>query len=362
LPKSYDHLWESVIDFENIYHAYKAACKGKRYRWESLKFKKNLEENLIILQNDLVWDSYKPELYRQFFVYEPKKRLIAAPSFRDRIVHHALIQAVNPIFENRFVNECFACRVGRGTHAAMRHVERCARTAQKSWGNYYVLKCDVSKYFPSVDHAILKSVIQRNIADKKVMNLIDVIIRSYESPIHDGKGIPIGALTSQLFANVYLTPMDHWLKEEERVKLYARYMDDFVIIHPDKVYLWKLLSKIEVFLHDNLKLNLNPKTGIFQGKQGIDFCGYRIWPTHIKPRKSTVKRAKRRLRKMACDYKTNAGVLNHARASIQSFLGYIKHCNGWRTARAVLEKAVFKSSLNTVKKPALPDNAPQGQK
>jgi hypothetical protein len=248
MPKSFTHLWEQVIDFETLFHAYKAACRGKRYRWESLKFRKNLEENLIVLQNELIWGIYRPEPYRQFMIYEPKPRLISAPAFRDRVVHHALCRVIEPVFENR------------------------------------------------------------------------------------------------------------WLKEDEQVQYYARYMDDFVIIHHDKQYLRELLGKIENYLHDNCKLNLNPKTGIFPGKHGIDFCGYRIWPTHVKPRKSTVKRAKRRLRKMARDYKTNPGVLERAKAGIQSFLGYVKHCNGWRTTIAVLERAVFKTALNTVKKPALPDN------
>jgi hypothetical protein len=183
------------------------------------------------------------------------------------------------------------------------------------------------------------------------MNLIGVIIRSYESPCQDGRGIPIGALTSQLCANIVLTPFDHWIKEENHVGFYARYMDDFIILHNDKRYLWELLCGIENYLRDNLKLNLNPKTGIFQGKQGIDFCGYRIWPTHIKPRKSTVKRAKKRLRKMARIYKTNPGILERAKKSIDSFMGYIKRCSGNRTLKSVLKGAVFQ----TGKTPALPD-------
>jgi hypothetical protein len=164
-------------------------------------------------------------------------------------------------------------------------------------------------------------------------------------------------LTSQLGANIVLMPFDHWIKEENHVEFYARYMDDFVILHHDKEYLWELLGKIENYLHDNLKLNLNPKTGIFPGKHGIDFCGYRIWPTHIKPRKSTLKRAKKRLRKMARIYRTNPEILEHAKASIMSFLGYVKHCSGLKTTQSILRSAVFKAG----KKPALPDNAPQGQ-
>jgi retron-type reverse transcriptase len=341
MPKSFSHLWEKIIDFENLYHAFREASTGKRYRWESLQFKANLEENLIILQNELIWDMYRPEPYRQFIVKEPKQRLISAPTFRDRVVHHALCQIIEPIFDKRFIYETFACRRGKGTHAAVQYVQKCARAAQRKWGGYYVLKCDIKSFFPSVDHAALLEIIGRYISDKKTMHLVGRIIRSYESPYQDGKGIPIGALTSQLGANIVLMPFDHWIKEDNHVAYYARYMDDFIIIHHDKEYLWELLGKIEHYIHKKLKMHLNPKTGIFPGRHGIDFCGYRVWPSHIKPRKSTIKRAKRRLRKMVFMYKTNPQSLAHARASIMSFLGYIKHCEGWRSTKSILDSIVF---------------------
>jgi retron-type reverse transcriptase len=342
MPKSFSRLWERIIDFENLYRAFRGASTGKRYRWESLKFKNNLEENLITLQNELIWDMYKPDPYRQFIIKEPKQRLISAPTFRDRVVHHALCQIIEPIFEHRMIYETFACRSGKGTHAAMYYTQKNARAAQRKWGGYYVLKCDIKSFFPSVDHGVLMDIMRRHISDKKTINLIDVIIRSYESPYQDGKGIPIGALTSQLGANIVLMQFDHWIKEENHVEFYTRYMDDFIIFHNDKRHLWKLLCKIENYLRDNLKLNLNPKTGIFPGKNGIDFCGYRIWPSHIKHRKSTIKRAKKRLRKMAVIYRTNPGILKHAHDSIQSFFGYMKHCNGYKTTMTMLDTIMFK--------------------
>jgi retron-type reverse transcriptase len=342
MPGSYNNLWPTFISFENIYHAFRAAGKGKRYRWESLQYSADLEIKIITLINNLEWEMYGPKPYRQFYIKEPKRRLISAPSFEDRVVHHALVQIIETLFENRFIAETYACIPGRGTHAAFHHIKDCAKKARGKWGAYYVLKCDILKYFYSVDHAVLKSIISRVIYDKKLLRLIYKIIQSYEPAEQDGKGIPIGALTSQLFANIYLDPLDHFIKEDCRTGFYARYMDDFVIIHKDKEYLSELLCKIENFLHDRLKLNLNPKTGIFPGRHGIGFCGYRIWPTHIKPRKSTVKRAKRRFKKFAQGYKDDPSILDHAKASLQSFLGYMKHCNGYRTTMAVLEKLVFK--------------------
>jgi retron-type reverse transcriptase len=338
MAKTYNNLWSTVIDFEHLYHAYRIARRGKRYRYESLDFVEDLEANLITLQNELIWNTYKPLPLRQFYVFEPKKRLISAPMFRDRIVHHSLVSAIEPLFEKKFIKETFACIAGRGTHAAMRRALHYARLAKRWRGSYYVLKCDIHKFFPSINHDILKRILRKTIWDKKLLNLIDIIIDSYEA---DGRGIPIGSLTSQLFANVTLDPLDHFIKDERRVKLYARYMDDFIIIHHDKAYLKELKDDIEHFLLGKLDLKLNPKTNIFHERQGIDFCGYRIWPTHVLPRKSTIKRAKRRLRRFMRVYRDNPGILKHASDSIQSFLGYIRHCSGWKTTRSLLNSIVF---------------------
>jgi retron-type reverse transcriptase len=338
MAKTYNNLWDKIVDFENLYEAYKTAKRGKRYRLESLDFVKDLEVNLITLQNNLMWNMYKPSPFRQFYVFEPKKRLISAPNFVDRIVHHAIVRVIENLFEKKFVKETFACMVGRGTHAAMKHVLKCCRIAKCRLGSYYVLKCDIHKFFPSVNHDILKQIVRRTIRDKKLLNLIDKIIDSYEP---EGRGIPIGSLTSQLLANVYLDPLDHFIKEVHRIKYYARYMDDFIIIHHDKKYLAQLKVEIEKFVIEKLDMTLNPKTGIFHERQGIDFCGYRVWPTHVLPRKSTIKRAKRRLKRFMEIYRNNPGILKHASDSIQSFLGYIQHCSGWKTTRSLLSKIIF---------------------
>jgi retron-type reverse transcriptase len=339
MARTFNNLWRQFISFENIFHAYRAASGGK---WE-LEFYAELEIKIITLINELQWEMYKPRPYRSFYVYEPKKRLISAPAFRDRVVHHAITQVASPLFENKFIGETFACIVGRGTHQAAALARKHAKQARRNWGNFYILKCDIASFFPSIDHAILESIICKTIYDKRLFKLISVVIQSYESPERDGKGMPIGALTSQLFANVYLDLLDHYVKEICRVKYYIRYMDDFIILHNDKNYLHELLGKIENYLHDNLKLNLNPKTGVFPISQGIDFCGYRIWPAHVKPRKTTVKRAKKRLKKYAKLYRKNPVILDRAKASIQSFLGHMKHCSGYKTTVSLFEKIVFKN-------------------
>lgn len=341
MARTVNSIWDKVIDFGNLYFAYRAAGHGKRYRREALCFSKDLEENLIILQNELIWEMYKPIPFRQFCVFEPKRRLISAPAFRDRVVHHALVQIIEPYFERRFISESFACRKGLGTHAAMKHVVQCCRAAKRRWGSYYVLKCDIHKFFPSINHDVLKRAIRRTISDPKVIHLLNIIIDSFEPA---GRGIPIGALTSQLLANVYLDQLDHFIKDECGVKYYARYVDDFLIIHNEKKYLKEMLIKIDIFVSEKLDVSLNPKTGIFPGRHGIDFCGYRIWPAYVKPRKATIKRAKRRFKKMAKTYQKSPKILERAHQSIQSFLGYIHYCSGYKTTESVLKRAVFKAS------------------
>jgi retron-type reverse transcriptase len=341
MPTTANNLWDKVIDFENVYHAYRDAAKGKRYQNEILDFRNNLEENLFTLIQELQDGTYKPLPLRHFYIQEPKLRLISAPSFRDRIVHHSLVQVIEPLFEKRFINETFACRKGRGTHAGVKHVFHCVQAAKRKWGRYYVLKCDVTKFFPSVNHDVLKQTIRRIIRDRRVLGLLDTIIDSYSTEGMEGVGIPIGTLTSQLMANVTLDPLDHHVKDMG-VKFYARYMDDFVLIHRDKAFLREAWTDIEQFLSEKLALKLNPKTTIYPGKQGIDYCGYRIWPTHIKPRKSTIKRAKKRLKKFSAIYKDNPHILEHAKMSIMSFFGYIKHCSGYKITLSVLRNAVFK--------------------
>jgi retron-type reverse transcriptase len=349
MPHTANNLWEKVVDFENVYRAHHDAAKGKRYHNEILAFKQNLEENLFTIIQELNEGTYKPLPLRLFYINEPKLRLIAAPSFRDRVIHHSLIQVIEPLFERRFVNETFACRKGRGTHAGVKHVFHCVQLAKRKWGRYYVLKCDVTKFFPSINHDILKQIIRRIIRDRRVLGLLDTIIDSYSTDGKEGVGIPIGTLTSQLMANVTLDPLDHHIKEKG-VKFYARYMDDFVIVHRDKTFLRELWTDIDRFLDEKLALKLNPKTTIYPEKHGIDYCGYRVWPTHIKPRKSTIKRAKKRLKKFSKLYKDNPHILEHTKMSIMSFFGYIKHCSGYRTTLSVLKKAVFKSSKPPVSK------------
>lgn len=328
MPKTHNNLMPKVVEFDNIHNAYLLSRKGKRFNTDVLKFTENLEENLIHIQNELIWKTYLPSEYREFYVFDPKKRLISAPSFRDRVVHHSLVNIIEPLFERKFISDSYACRKGKGNHTAMKRVQYFSQILRQNRDNHYVLKADVSKYFYSIDKNVLISIIKRTIRDNDVLWLIKSILNPEENPI----GIPIGALTSQLFANVYLDKLDHYVKEVLGVKNYVRYMDDFIILHPDKGFLKSILIEIEDFLKNELHLQLNGKTQIFPYKRGVDFCGYRIWPTHILPRKRIIRKTRSKFRSL----QGKGLLLKELKPFAMNFIGYIKHCNGYQSKKSIL--------------------------
>jgi RNA-directed DNA polymerase len=280
-------VFERIYDYHNLYDAYIKARKQKRYRGEVLQFSYALEENLITLQNELIWKTYKVGAYRPFVIYEPKKRQIVALPFRDRVVQHALNNIIEPIFDKRMIYDSYACRRGKGTHRA---AKRLAYFLGKP-RNHYFLKADIKSYFASINHAIIREIIGRYINDDGVLWLINEILKS--SP---GTGLPIGNLLSQLFANVYLHELDHYVKNVRGVKFYVRYMDDFLILHESKAFLWSLLADIEEFLQTRLALTLNAKTRIGKTLEGIEFVGYRIWSRNKLIKKQSLDRMRKKAR------------------------------------------------------------------
>lgn len=339
MPKTARHIWKNVLEWENLLRAAREASRGKRYRREVLFFNARLEENLLQLRRLLQAGTWKPGQYRQFFVFEPKRRLIHAPAFADRVLHHALVQVIGPYFERRFVFQSFACRMGKGTHAASEYLTGMLRKAAA--GPVYVLKADVEKYFYSIDHEILLRVAARTIGDPDVLHVLRALVTK-NGCIEGGRGLPLGALTSQLLANAYLDQLDHYIKDTLGVRFYVRYMDDFVILHHDKAELWRLLAEIRDFLACELHLNLNRKTRVFPVSQGVDFAGYRHWPDHTLPRRRNVARAKKRFRGLSRLYARGEIGLDTVRASMASFTGYMKHCDGWRTCGSALDRLVLR--------------------
>lgn len=340
MPKTANNLWDRVIAWDNLVLAAHEAARNKRFYKAILVFNSRLEENLLRLRSLLASGQWHPGPYRAFEVYEPKHRMIHAPCYEDRVVHHALVQIILPYFERRFMDMSFACRKGKGTHAASLCLSRHLRAAEAQWGTVCALKADISRYFPSIDHEILLGIVSRVIADKKVLALIRTLVTGCDC-IQDGRGLPLGALTSQLFANAYLDVLDHYIKDDLGVRHYVRYMDDFVILHRDKAELWRLLAQIRDFLACELHLTLNSKTSVFPVSQGVDFAGYRHWASHTLPRKRNVRRAARRFRVLSRQYAQGRVDLPTVRSSMASFVGYMQHCKGWKSAGSALEGLVL---------------------
>lgn len=318
--------------FSNLENAYRKAARNKRYRNEVLRFSANLEENLLGIQHDLVHKVYKQGEYRTFVVTEPKRRTISALPFRDRVMHHALNNVLEPILDKRFYAHSYACRNGKGLHHASTTLTQWIRNLSFENQKLYALKCDISKYFKSVDHGTLKAALRRVVKDKDMLWLLDTIIDSSDGE----KGIPIGNLSSQLFANFYLDALDTYIKHELKARHYIRYMDDFIILSNDIEYLRAAWQNIDTFLGDKLQLKLNPKTDIVCAKNGVDFCGYRHWYDHKKVRKYSVRKMRRTIRGYA------NGKITDERFDkiIQSWLGHISHADSFKLRNKVLQEVM----------------------
>lgn len=340
--RTYDNLYPQIYDFGNLYEAYLKARRGHRYDPDVLIFTSNRESELIQLQNELIWKTYRTGPYRRFYVHDPKTRLVAALPFRDRVLQHALCNVIEPLFEQKFVYDSYACRSDKGTHAGADRVTEYLRRANRIWDKPYCLKADISKYFPSIRHSALLTIIRRTIACEDTLWLIQEILSSWvDLNDLDPRGLPIGNLTSQLWANVYLDQLDHYVKETLRVKFYVRYMDDFVIIGGDKAELWQVKREIEDFLSDKLDLRLNGKTGIFPVSQGVDFLGYRIWADHRLLRKRSTKRIKRALKHFQKIYAQDAIDLDQINATVQSWLGHAKHADSYHFRQKLFDTVSF---------------------
>lgn len=266
--------------------AYKRTANAKRMTWGYLEFKEYKQLNIDAIIRELAYGDYKIGEYRQFVIYEPKPRLISALEFKDRLVQHAVVAIIEPIFEATFLPNTFACRRGLGTHAGVRYIQ--AQLRKENAPRFY-LKTDFSKFFPSVDHNILLDMIEKKIKCKLTLKIIREIIKPNEV------GIPIGSLTSQLFANVYGAKLDMFIQHELKCKQWARYMDDVVILDNDKDRLLDCFQEIKEFSENNLKLKIS-KWHCGKVNKGINFLGYRIWNTHKLLRKDSVTRAKRKIK------------------------------------------------------------------
>lgn len=292
----YWKVFKQIVAFQNLLRAYYQARRNKRTRTKLLKFELNFEDRLIDIGKQLKDGSYRPKQYHRFLVYEPKLRQISAPALIDRVVHHAIVNIIEPLIDRQLTDRTFACRKGKGGHLCLLKASACYKKVAEKQAVFYALKCDIKSYFTNVNHQILIKFLSQSIRCPKTFRLLKIIIDSYQdSP---GKGIPIGNLTSQLFANVYLHPLDIFVTQKLKEKNYFRYMDDFVVISADKNYLINLRIKIKNFLERELRLQLHPKkSNIFRADRGLDFVGFMMKPTGVTKRKNTLRRYKKRHKK-----------------------------------------------------------------
>lgn len=346
MAKTYGNLFPRIYDFQALHAAYRRARAGKRDRPEVQRFEQDLEGNLIQLQNELIWGTYRTGAYRTFEVREPKARRVAALPFRDRVVQHALVAVIEPLWECRFVPDSYACRPGRGTHRGADRAQQMLRQVKRRHGRVCVLKGDVASYFASIDHAILRRLIRKRIRCQPTLALIDQILES-ANEIHPtpGVGLPIGNLVSQLSANIYLHELDEFVKHDLRERHYIRYMDDFVIVHHDTAHLHAARDRIDRFLAEQLRLRTNAKTqvypvGILRGR-ALDYLGYQIWPTHRRMRRGSIVRIARTMRRLQRLYSRHQVGLDRVRASVVSWLAHASHASTHGLCRRLLSAFPF---------------------
>ncbi|MBI4675713.1 MAG: RNA-directed DNA polymerase [Chloroflexi bacterium] len=358
-------MYPQIVEFYNLYRAFQGAARGKTSHPDVATFEYELERNLVGLQDELAAQTYRPGAYYNFHIRDPKPRLISAAPFRDRVVHHALCQIIEPLFERRFIFDSYACRVGKGTHAAIDRAQEFARAYP------YVLKCDIEHFFPRIDHAILRAELARLIADADTMNLIDQIlaggekVHSSEPPLffeNDDpstgsgqglfaalrpRGLPIGNLTSQFWANVYLNPLDQFIKRDLKCHGYVRYVDDLLLFAEDKATLHEWRAQVIAFaatlrqkLHEN-------QAAVFPSSTGIPFLGWRVYPDHRRLKRRNGVQFARRLARLCGQLERGEIPLERLDAAVNGWLAHAQHGETWGLRRALVSRVVIPRGAKT---------------
>lgn len=341
-------MYQQLLSWDNLLLAYRRASKGKRGAPVVAAFEYRLEDNLIQLQQQLAEQSYRPGSYVTFTIHEPKRRVISAAPFRDRVVHHALCNLIEPIFERSFIAHSYANRVGKGTHRAL---ERCQQLAR---AYPYVLACDIRQFFPSLDHAVLREALWRKVTDPQVRWLIDQILASGQEILRDEysmvyfpgddlfaitrpRGLPIGNLTSQFWANVYLNSFDHFVLRQLHCSAYGRYVDDILLFAPDKATLWSWREQIIQRLA-SLRLTIHPTAYPQPTRQGIPFLGFLVYPDHRRLKRRKGVHWQRKFRQMVDAYALGDLSLAQLSAAVQGWVNHVRFGNTIGLRKAILTR------------------------
>jgi retron-type reverse transcriptase len=359
--KPYTHLYPQVCAWENLERAYRQARKGKRGRAPAANFERRLEDNLVALQDELLTQTYRPGAYQSFYIHEPKRRLISAAPFRDRVVHHALCNIIEPLFERRFIFDSYANRVGKGTHRAL---DRCQQFARRY---PYALQLDVVQFFPSVDHAILQAELARVIGDEQVRWLCNQILASGQGvqageyhmvyfpgddlfALNRPRGLPIGNLTSQFWANVHMSPLDHFVKRELKCPAYLRFVDDLILFAEDKHTLWQWRTAVLDFLaHLRLMVHLQsahphcrrPQVSGAEGHprpvaEGLPFLGFTVYPDHRRLKAQKAISFRRKFKRLVQALAQKQLALEDLHAAVRGWVNHARYGDTWGLRRAVL--------------------------
>lgn len=331
--------YETLCTYDNLYNAYEGARKHKTLKPYIIEFEKDLKENLLQLQKELITETYKPRPLETFILRDPKTRKISKSDFRDRVIHHAICNIIEPIFDKAFIHDSYANRLGKGTLNAIARFDTFKKKVSKNnTRTCYFLKADIKHYFDTVDHNILLRIIKRKIHDEKIISLIKKVLQNHNTG-RKGKGMPLGNLTSQFFANIYLDELDQYVKHQLKAKYYLRYVDDFIILEHSIDTLQEYQLAINSFLKERLLLELHPdKTKILRLEKGANFLGFRIFYTHKLIRKKNLQKFERNFKKLKKEYDANITDRDEVMEKFEGWIEYVRHANTYKYRRHLIKQ------------------------
>ena len=338
-------LYSELCSYQNLLLAFRKARKGKTTKDYVIEFEQNFKQNLFQLRTELLLHSYKPKPLQTFILRDPKTRKISKSHFRDRVIHHALCNIIAPIFEKDFIYDSYANRVGKGTFKAIERFEHFQRQVSKNFSqNSFVLKADIRKYFDNVNHEILLSMVKKKVDDPQIVWLIKIILNNHKTE-EKGKGMPLGNLTSQFFANVFLNELDHFVKDHLRAKHYIRYVDDFVILDKSPIILQQYIKEIDFFLRNSLKLELHPdKSKILFMPRGTEFLGMRIFLHHKLIKEKNLRKFFRKLQLLTSQYDEGKANYDTIYDSLEGWNAYAMNADMFKLKKRIMQSVEDKFS------------------
>ena len=341
-----ENVYEELCSYENLETAFNRARRGKTLKDYVIEFEAKLKENLLQLRTELLLQTYQPQPLKTFILRDPKTRKISKSAFRDRVIHHAICNIIESVFDKRFIHDSFANRLRKGTLNAVKRFDEFKRkVSQNNTVRCYVLKADVKSYFDTVNHRILLGILGKRIKDERVMWLIKRILDNHKGE-NTNKGMPLGNLTSQFFANVYLNELDQFVKHKLRAKYYIRYVDDFVILHQSRKVLEEYKEQTDVFLREKLDLKLHPdKSQVLKLEKGVGFLGFRVFYHHKLLVKKNMRKFEKRMEQMKYEYKDEKLDREKVIEKFEGWLAYATHANTYKYRKRMTSK--FNSSFPT---------------